>query len=223
MTFHNEVSLFSFEVSFWLLTATLFRIFSAMQCPYCRAALIETSKECPSCQLSLQSANALLGPIPRFAKGLTDTLGVLDKGADKKIRNALTSMTRRFPQVEMHVLLQKFDRQYPIGTHLFWLFNQGGFCASSRKGGKNHSILLGLDPKQGRIGLIVGYGLEPFLPRKALDHTLEKAQPSLGAANLTLAILTVIDSLDELMEGICDGLAETLGVEQTEAPTKIDY
>lgn len=194
-----------------------------MQCPYCRAPLTETSKECPSCQLSLRSANALLGPVPRFTKGLTDTLGVLEKGADKKIRQALVQLTRRFPQVEMHVLLQKFDRQYPIGTHLFWLFNQGGFCASDRKGGKNHSILLGLDPKQGRVGLIVGYGLEPFLPRKALDHTLEKAQPSLGAADLTQAILTVIDALDELMEGICDGLGETLGIEQATVSTQTEY
>lgn len=121
------------------------------------------------------------------------------------------------------MLLQKFDRQYPIATHLFWLFNQGGFCASDRKGGKNNSILLGLDPKQGRIGLIVGYGLEPFLPRKALDHTLEKAQPSLGAADLTQAILTVIDSLDQLMEGICDGLGETLGIDKPEIANKQDY
>jgi len=68
--------------------------------------------------------------------------------------------------VEIHVLLQKFDRQYPIATHLFWLFNQGGFCASDRKGGKNHSILLGLDPKQGRIGLIVDMGLNHFYQEK---------------------------------------------------------
>lgn len=184
-----------------------------MQCPYCRAPLTETSKECPSCQLSLHSANALLGPVPRFDQGLTDAVGVLEKGSDKKIRHALATLSKRFPQVDMHVLIKKFDRQYPIGTHLFWLFNQGGFCPGDLKGGKNHSLLLGLDPQQGRIGLIVGYGLEPFLPRKALDHTLEKAQPSLGAADYPQAILTVIDALDQLMEGICDGLEEALGIE----------
>lgn len=194
-----------------------------MQCPYCRATLTETSKECPSCQLSLHSANALLGPVPRFDQGLTDELGSLEKGSDKKIRQALATLTKRFPQVNMHVLIKKLDRQYPIGTHLFWLFNQGGFCPSDRKGGKNHSILLGLDPKQGRIGLIVGYGLEPFLPRKALDHTLEKAQPSLGAADYPRAILTVIHSLDQLMEGICDGLGEALGIEPPETSTQQDY
>ncbi len=194
-----------------------------MRCPYCRSPLTETSKECPSCQLSLNSANALLGPMPRFGKGLTDTTGTLNKKATKKIRTALAALSRRFPQVEMHVLLQKFDRQYPISTHLFWLFNQGGFCASDRKGGKNHSLLLGLDPRQGRIGLIVGYGLEPFLPKKTLDHILEKAQPCLGAGDFQGAVLTVISSLDELMGGICDSLSETLGIEPPETTRQLEY
>ena len=59
-------------------------IFPPMQCLYCRPPLTETSKECPSCQLSLQSANALLGAIPRYDKGLTDSLRVLGKGSNKK-------------------------------------------------------------------------------------------------------------------------------------------
>ena len=201
----------------------MFRIFSGMQCPYCQASLTETSAECPSCQLSLESVNALLGPVPRHQKGLNDNLAALEKRQQRKINSALARISRRFPQVEMHVLIKQFDPQYPISTHLFWIFNQGDFCASNRKGGKNHSILLGLDPKQGRIGLIVGYGLEPFLPQKALDHVLEKAQPSLGSGDLAKAILAVIDSLAELMEGICDGLADTLGLDQRKTTTQIEY
>ncbi len=167
-----------------------------MRCPYCRNLLTETAKECTSCHLSLRSANALLGPIPRYGKGLTDKTGILDKKSAKKIHNALSILSRNFPQVEMHVLLQEFDRRYPVGTHLFWLFNQGSFCASSRKGGKNHSLMLGLAPRQGRIGLIVGYGR---------------------------AILTVISSLDTLMRGICDSLSETLGIEPPETTHKLEY
>ncbi len=194
-----------------------------MQCPYCHAPLTETSPECPSCKLTLQSAHALLKPMPRFAKGLSDNLGTLDKSSRKKICRALNNLSRRFPQVEMHVVLQKFNRDYPIGTQLFWLFNQGEFCTSDRKGGKNHSILLGLDPKQGVIGLIVGYGLEPFFPQKTLDHTLEKAQPCLGAGDFAQAILKIIASLDQFMEGICDGLEETLGIPPLEKATIQEY
>ncbi|WP_435894269.1 TPM domain-containing protein [Oceaniferula spumae] len=187
-----------------------------MQCPYCRTVLTETSKECPSCLLSLYTANSLLGPMPRTTRGFTDTIGILEKGADKKINRALNRLGRKFPQVNMHVLIGKFDTKFPIATHLFWLFNQGDLCADSSKGGKNHDILLGLDPKSGKIGLIVGYGLEPFLPAKALDHTLEKSQPSLAEANYTQAILTVIEAVSDLMEGICSGFNDTLGIDLEE-------
>lgn len=170
------------------------------------------------------SASALLGPIPRLAKGLNDTVALLDAPAGKKIQLALTHLASKFPQVDMHILIRHFDPQYPISTHLFWLFNQGEFCAEDQKGGKNHSILLALDPKHGRIGLIVGYGLEPFLPRKALDHTLEKAQPSLGASDYAKALLTVIDALEHLMAGVCDGLEETFGVDvQPSAPSNKEF
>lgn len=187
-----------------------------MQCPYCRTLLTETTKECPSCLLSLHTANSLLGPLPRTVRGLTDTAGVLDKGADQKINRVLAEIGRKFPQVNIHVMLSVFDPKFPISTHLFWLFNHGEFCATESKGGKNHDLLLGLDAKNGKIGLIVGYGLEPFLPAKALDHTLEKAQPSLAAEDYTQAILTVITALDHLMEGVCSGFKDTLGIDLEE-------
>lgn len=194
-----------------------------MQCPYCRTPLTETSKECPSCLLSLFTANSLLSPMPRTVKGLTDSIGLLENGSVRKINHALAALGRKFPQVDMHIIFRKFDSKFPIATHLFWLFNHGDFCSDEKKGGKNHAILLGLDPKHGKIGLIVGYGLEPFLPQKALDHTLEKAQPSLAAADYTQAILTVIDALSRLMEGICSGFNDTLGIDLVEKVVTKDF
>lgn len=187
-----------------------------MQCPYCRAPLTETSEECPACRLSLFTANSLLGPMPRTMKGLTDSAGVLEKKHTRKINRALADLGRKFPQVNMHIIVRKFDPKFPIATHLFWLFNQGDFCPEDKKGGKNHSILLALDPKHGRVGLIVGYGLEPFLPQKALDHILEKAQPPLAAADYPRALLKVVGALDHLMEGICAGFNDTLGIDLEE-------
>lgn len=194
-----------------------------MRCPYCQTALSETTRECPSCQLSLASANALLGPAPRLYKGLNDALGILDGSGSKKIQAALSNLTRKFPQVDMHAVIRKLDPQYPVSTHLFWLFNQGDLSSDERKGGKNRTVLLALDPRQGRIGLMVGYGLEPFLPRKALDHVLEKAQPSLDAADYAKAVLVVVHALDDLMSGVCEGLEETLGVSVQSPPTSKEF
>ena len=201
----------------------MFRIISGMQCPYCQTPLTETSEECSYCSLSLQSANSLLGPVPRLTAGLNDILSVLEKKAQSKTTKSLTKLSQRFPQVRMHIIINNFDPKYPLSTHLFWLFNQGSLCTSDRKGGKNHSILLGLDPAQGCGGLIVGYGLEPFLPQKALDHVLEKAQPLLSEGNHSEAILAIIDDIAELMRETCEELEEILDLTKTETSHQIEY
>ena len=201
----------------------MFRIIFGMQCPYCQTPLTETSEECSYCSLSLQSANSLLGPVPRLTTGLNDILSVLEKKAQSKTTKSLTKLSQRFPQVRMHIIINNFDPNYPLSTHLFWLFNQGALCTSDRKGGKNHSILLGLDTTQGRGGLIVGYGLEPFLPQKALDHVLEKAQPLLSEGNHSEAILAIIDDIAELMRKTCDELEEILDLAKTETSHQIEY
>ena len=194
-----------------------------MQCPYCQAPLTETSEECSYCSLSLQSANSLLAPVPRLTTGLNDILSVLEKKAQSKATKSLAKLSQRFPQVRMHIIINKFNPNYPLSTHLFWLFNQGALCTSDRKGGKNHTVLLGLDPGQGRSGIIVGYGLEPFLAQKALDHVLEKAQPLLSEGNHSEAILAIIDNLAELMQETCDELEEILDLEKTETTHQIEY
>lgn len=194
-----------------------------MQCPYCRTPLSETSEECSYCNLSLQSANALLGPVPRLTPGLNDTLCALDKKSRHKITKTLAKLSRRFPQVRMHVVTFDFDQKYSISTHLFWLFNQGIFCASDRKGGKNHTILLGLDTLQLRVGIIVGYGLEPFLAQKSLDQVLEKAHPLLNQASYSEAILRIIDEIYKLMEEVCNDLNELLDLDDKIISQQTEY
>jgi uncharacterized membrane protein YgcG len=171
----------------------------------------------------LRSANALLGPVPHLSPGINDKLAILDKRARSKVSKALTTINRRFPQVSMHVVIREFNPDYSISTHLFWLFNQGLFCPSEDKGGKNHSILLGLDTTQGRVGIIVGYGLEPFLSRKSLDEVLKKSQPLLGNADYSGAILTIIDGVYDLMQKICEDLKDILDRSEMECSHPNEY
>ena len=92
----------------------MFRIISGMQCPYCQTPLTETSEECSYCSLSLQSANSLLGPVPRLTTGLNDILSVLEKKAQSKATKSLAKLSQRFPQVRMHIIINKFNPNYPL-------------------------------------------------------------------------------------------------------------
>ena len=154
-----------------------------------------------------------MGPVPGLTPGLNDTLCVLNKKSRHQITKALSRLNHRFPQVSMHIITRDFNPKYSISTHLFWLFNQDIFSASNHPGGKNHSILLGLDTSQQQAGIIVGYGLEPFLAQKSLDHVLEKAQASLSQSAYGEAVLTIIDQIYKLMEEVCNDLNELLDLE----------
>ena len=151
-----------------------------------------------------------MGPVPELTPGLNDTLCVINKKSRRQITKALAKLSQRFPQVSMHIITHEFDPNYSISTHLFWLFNQGVFAAREDIGGKNHAILLGLDTSQRHVGVIVGYGLEPFLDQKSLDQVLAKAQPSLDKTTCAEAVLTIIDGIYNLMEEVCNDLNELL-------------
>ena len=199
------------------------RMILSMQCPYCQTQLTESSVECSHCSLSIKSANALLGPVPQLSTGINDFLALLDKKAKKKLNKSLIKLGERFPQVRMHIIINEFDPKYSFATHLFWLFNQDSLSTSDQKGGKNHSILLGLDTSQSLCSIIIGYGLEPFLARKALDDVLDTAQASLSAGCYSDAILTIIDNLSHLMQETCQQLTEVLNLSEAETSQPIEY
>jgi uncharacterized membrane protein YgcG len=81
-------------------------------------------------------------------------------------------------------------------------------------------VLLAVDPPKGRAGLMVGYGLEPFLGEEAHDHLVENAEPMWRARRFADGILGVLRGLDRLLTGVIDTLPETFGL--SEAPPEPD-
>ena len=193
-----------------------------MRCPYFHKALEESSAECPSCKLTLSRAPALLGPVPRFAPGLDEALRVLEKRDVKKLGERIDEMQRRFPQVKMHIIVRDFPSNHPFDLFLFLIFNHAGLSEESHKGGENRDILLVIDPSQTRCGLIVGYGLEPFLRDETLDHLLELAEPAFRDQRWLDGFITIIDGLDQLLESAAIDLAEAMGVPTQQSITPVD-
>lgn len=197
-----------------------------MQCPYCRTPLTEATAACPNCNLDLERAKAVLGPLPLLSSsGFTILSGTIDPNGEKPIYHRMRAFRQRFPQCGINVLICQFPEGFPPATYLFWLFNCGGFSGADQIRGRNRDILLGVDPDQETAGLIVGYGLEPFLGQEALDQVLADAVPLLRAGNHCAGIVEIIDGLDRLMEDTCRELPATLGLEKELAveTTSSDY
>jgi uncharacterized membrane protein YgcG len=144
----------------------------------------------------------LLGVLPRLAPAVADTTRSLNPAEQQKLKQEIVRIQRRFPQLVLQVVMHEFGPEHPFSMHVFWLFNAGNFAGDSRRGKDNHALLLALDPTRGEAAIMSGYGLEPFLNQKSLNHLLELGGPAWENSNWAEGIFRVLDDVDELLESI---------------------
>jgi uncharacterized membrane protein YgcG len=192
-----------------------------MRCPYCRSELDEQAGDCPSCSLNFPRAMHLLGAMPRIMPGIQDLAAVLTSRELRKLQRRVEVFEARFPQMRFHMVAQRFSTDHPMDLYAFWMFNSGVLSEEAHKGSENRDILLLLDPVTMRVALMVGYGLEPYLPQRSLDQLLIAADPALRRQKWLAALLRVVDGLDGLMETAAKQIAETSGVVTEFDPDRI--
>lgn len=183
-------------------------------CPACQAPLQENSPACPSpnCQLSLERVDRALGPVPQISPGLSDTVSLLSSKKKKSINAAIHAFERDLSPYYLHVVIRNFDPKYNLSLQLFWLFNKAGLSPVEHKLADNYDLMLGLDPVGNRLGLMIGYGLEPFISKETISTLLEEAAPSLEKNNPEEAILTALKSLRTLLQTASNSAKTTLGL-----------
>lgn len=183
-----------------------------LTCPYCHKPLTENCPSCPACNLSVEGATTLLGPVPLLNIGLTDTTETLSEKQKKSINSAIRHFEHKVPRSRLNIVLRHFDPQYNLSTHLFWLFNTAGLSPTESQFEKNQDLLFALDPSNGRLGLMIGYGLEPFVPQQAITDLLESIRPLLETNNTADAILDLIKKLPAVLSKASQEARETLGL-----------
>jgi uncharacterized membrane protein YgcG len=164
--------------------------------------VLPVAADCPVCRLSFARAKQLLGPLPQLHRLLADLAGLLSPQARKRILRKIELIHRRFPQLTLQVVLNRFPDAHPFSLHVFWLFNIAALGGESRRGRNCHGLLLAIDPHRGEAALMPGYGLEPYLPENALDELLALAEPHWQTARWADGILRVLDGLDRLLSSM---------------------
>ncbi len=183
-----------------------------LSCPYCQKPVREDDPACPSCSLSVEGASALLGPVPLLNRGLTNPNETLSPKEVSNLKRAITSFESQFPHSQLNIVVQNFDSKFNLSTHLFWLFNTAGLSSQQSKNEDNQDLLLALDTHNDRLGLMVGYGLEPFVQRVDIVALLEAAQTDLEQKKYHTAILTIVTKLPEFLRTACENAHQALGL-----------
>ncbi|MGE9268085.1 MAG: TPM domain-containing protein [Verrucomicrobiales bacterium] len=194
-----------------------------ISCPYCSAPLTETTPRCPHCQFDLAGLSKLLGPTPILIGGISDAPKLLSKKQLRKLEQARHAFQLRFPQSRLNIVLRLLPDQLPFHTLIFWLFNTAGLSEEASRRGHNRDLLIVIDPAQQKAGIMVGYGLEPFIPQKALDHLIQQVTPDLSRAAYAAALHKLLNKLTYLLASLSEELEANLTPAQALTQEQGDY
>lgn len=166
-----------------------------------------------------------MGPMPIIVGGISDAPKILKSRDLTRVNNARQHFQRQFPQSRMNIVIRIFTQDVPFSAVLFWVFNTAGLSEEAARRGKNRDILIVVDPKRLEAGLMLGYGLEPFVPQKALDHLVDRAAPLLGVQEYAQALCNLIDGLSQLLSTISQDISQNLGLLEplTQETGEYDY
>lgn len=183
-----------------------------IRCPYCQTPLRPDVAECPACMLTFPKTSALVGAMPRLSPIVADTIGGLKGGDSTKLNRRIQRLQKRFPQLNVQVVMHRFPAEHPFSMHAFWLFNAGAFAGEFKRGKDNHALLIAVDPYRQESAIVPGYGLERLLKQEALDHLLEMSGPAFGEGKWLLGFEALLDGLELLLETVSsEGETQTYG------------
>ncbi|MEN8693882.1 MAG: TPM domain-containing protein [Akkermansiaceae bacterium] len=180
-------------------------------CPRCKTPLKETSTECLGCQLDLDKVAKELGLVPVIFGGVSDSPEVFTPADEKKLKKMVLKHQRDFPQSRLHIVTRSFPQKVELPTLIFWLFNRAGLSQESEKQGQNRDIVILIEPLRKEAAIMIGYGLEPFVPQSDLDQILASAQPAFAAGNIMNGIESVVGSLSDLLKRVSRELTLSFG------------
>lgn len=191
-----------------------------LSCPFCQGELTEQTPQCPGCDLSLERATKILGPVPLLNQGLTDLVSALSMKEAKNLTKEIQRFQRKFAATQIHIIIRQFQEDCNLATHLFWLFNSAGLSPQEKRNGRNYDVLIGLDPIAGTLGLMVGYGLEPFLKKQDLNAAIESARPLLEEGKLASALKQTIQEIGTTLQRALEEANLALGLTDSTGGTR---
>ena len=184
-----------------------------MKCPFCSATVHEHLAKCQECGFTLLEVQRVFGVASTLEPGVTDFQEVLSKREVRSLRKRLGAFQHRFPQCRFSIVTQDHPSpRLPMLVFAFWLFNTSGLSRKIDKGGNNHDLLLVVDTNLGAAGMVVGYGLEPFVGQKQIGDMLAAGQQEFKESKWLPALEAIIDSAESHLAEICSGIDQIFGI-----------
>lgn len=183
-----------------------------MLCPSCQQRVFEQSPACPACGFTLAAADRVFGIPPQLKPGLSDLAAALRTSEEKRIAESMKQFAQEFPQVPLACVLMRIPREIPLPVYAFWLFNRSGLTSPMDTGGSCRLLFLLLDVEHHRAVSMVGYGLEPFVTRLALEDIARAAIPAMEQNDPAKAVRDSLSSAGQELALIADDIPLAFGL-----------
>lgn len=167
-----------------------------MRCPYCDTPLEPAAEQCGECHLTFSKACSLFGVAPRISRDVYDSTHHLTASAAAAIQRRMDRLIRKYPELELRLVIHSFPQPHPLKTYTFWLFNAAELSSTSHRGSRNHLLLVLIDPSREEVAMMPGYGLEPLAPPEIMDSMLAEAAHLLNENRIQEAYESILTRLD---------------------------
>jgi len=186
-----------------------------MRCPSCRHPAAEHLAVCGHCGFCLEAVDRALGAPPAMTAPLTDAAAILTRREKTAVLGALNAFSSRHPQIVPVCVLANVPPGVPVEICTFWIHNRAGFFSLSESGGRNHGLLLVLDPQANSAAAMPGYGLEPFIGEDDLAPALAAARLSLDSGDPARAAGVFFREMSARLLIISENLPQAFGYDET--------
>lgn len=195
-------------------------------CPSCQNPAVEGQTACIACGFSLAETDGRLGIPPQLSAPVADVRGLLSSADVRRIATLTQVIEKKFPQVHLCVVIDQVPAEVSMSIFTFWVFNRAGISSSVERGPDNHLVLLVIDASDRAskgAACMIGYGLEPFVPRQTLEVCLAAIRPDLNARKFGKAALGFFTAVEGILKECCirANQDELLKDMPTEAPSDL--
>ena len=154
---------------------------ASVACPSCHAKLDRDAKWCTTCGFTGQKSLEMFGDEPPPLLPILDVADLWNAKEQKKIKSAVASFNKRFPQVNWRICAVTLNPEVNLSVFGFWLLNVCPLMPGETVEDREWTVLLLVDGNSGRAAVTTGYRAEVWLSEEMWDNALaETVHPFLS-------------------------------------------
>ena len=172
----------------------------AMVCPSCLLRLPEPVNRCPGCQFTGADTVDLFPLALPPLQMMLDAAGLWSDEEHERIRHRVERLRRRFPQI--HWSLCSLDAGEVVNLRLFgfWLLNASPLSSHETEEQRAWTVLLLFNGASGKVALVPGYGVEPWLTDVQWQKALATMMEPWNRGNRWRAVKCFFDAAERALQ-----------------------